>query len=567
MEARFNIGQYDVLEEIAQGSITTVYKAFQPTLQRTVLIKRLHPKLVKEIDIRERFAREAQVCAQINHPNIVAVYDIQDNSQATYIVLEYISGKNLTQLINGEPLPNEVAISIMLEILQGLAYAHSKGVIHRDLKPDNILVSDNGQVKISDFGLAVLEGAPHLTRQGMVVGTPAYMSPEQAAGKKIDGRSDIFSLGITFFELFTGINTYKCESLSECIKRIVSDPPPKLSDYRPDLPAQIEKILNKMMEKNPTKRYIDCNMIVEDLKALEISQKAIMDKKLISNFIQERSGYTTKIQVSSSTIKRRKKLSKIALYAGLLAIIICVFAWLLIPSWRKGVNQVDSLISADTTHGIAQDTVKTFQPTEDEIPSEYNKASSNIPKSKSKKDPAPAEILTSESAPIAIPVSGDTIRQVYSSNESSVNSNAPGYITINCHPWADVYLDDKLLGQPPFPKPFEVSPGDHKLMFIRPDYPLVTHSVSIGSGEKLSLDMNLWMYLGVIKVATLNAWAEIWIDGKFVDRTPRAAPIILSLGNHLLELKNPAFKTYQEELIFETGSELPRTISVNLEPK
>ena len=310
MTLNAKIGQYEVLEELSHGSITSVYKAYQPSLKRNVLIKRLHQKLVNEADIRDRFFREAQVCAKINHPNIVSVYDFSSSKDGTYLILEYVSGNSLAEVLTGQPMALEVAMSITLEILKGLKYAHDKGVIHRDVKPDNLLLSENGLVKVSDFGLAVFEGAATLTQQGMVVGTPAYMSPEQASGKKLERNSDIFSQGIVLFEMLTGVNPYKGESLSACIKKIISNPSPKLSDYRGDLPIQLEKILNKMLEKNSGKRYQDCGEIIDELKLIDLGDEIAPSREIIQDFYHQRENYTKAPVKVTSTISQRQSANR-----------------------------------------------------------------------------------------------------------------------------------------------------------------------------------------------------------------------------------------------------------------
>ncbi|NQS98610.1 MAG: serine/threonine protein kinase [candidate division Zixibacteria bacterium] len=584
MDALKALGQYEIFEEISHGSITTIYKAYQPSLKRTVLIKKLHRKLVSEPDIRERFYREAQVCAQISHPNIVAVYDFHSSVEAAYLVLEYIPGKNLAELMANEPLPLEVAFIIMLEIFRGLEYAHEMGVVHRDMKPDNIMISESAQVKVSDFGLAALEGATTLTRQGMVVGTPAYMSPEQAAGKKVDKRSDIFSLGVTFFEMLTGINVYKADSLTECIRKIISDPAPRLSDYRVDLPIQLEKLLNKMLQKNPAKRADNCGELFEELESIAVNADMTPDKKYLKGFIQKREEYsTTSIRVSTSTARRRFRLNTVYLVLGVLIVIIAlvmVIRYNLFPQ----EDEITESITADAgdISGVSDTSamaalMNIIDSTEEDI---HQGDEETTPESNDLGIESPQEEYSRSAEDLAeeiVPPSKETVIEhpLESANEGSEEDNIPeaveavsipGLLTITCFPWADVYLDERLLGQPPFAKPFEVLPGEHTLYFTRPDYPLVNKIVDVKPGEKLNIEMNLWNHLGVLKISTVNTWAEIWVDGMLVDRTPRADPLVLSLGEHTIELKNPDYKTWEKVIKFDLGSEEPIVMAVALDP-
>jgi len=225
-----HISQYLIEQEIAQSSICSVYRATDEKLQRPVLIKKLHPQMAREEDIRNRFEREARVCAFLNHNNIVSIYDYHADPELSMLVLEFVMGQSLNALMRScKRVEWKISLAILFGVLKGLAYAHSKGVVHRDIKPDNILLSSEGQVKITDFGLATLEDAPKLTRQGQIIGTPAYLPPEGVTGEPIDARSDLFSLGATIYEILTGKSAFHGENFSATINLILKhDPPPPL---------------------------------------------------------------------------------------------------------------------------------------------------------------------------------------------------------------------------------------------------------------------------------------------------------------------------------------------------
>ncbi|MCB0274089.1 MAG: serine/threonine protein kinase, partial [Calditrichaeota bacterium] len=190
------INGYTIIDELSQGPISTVFLGRQDALNRQVFIKRLNTQWLGENDLRERFRREALICARLNHPNIVQVIDVGTEPDNLYIISEYVNGVNLGAFLKAQPdLPIAMVLWLSREIIQGLAYAHEHGILHRDIKPENIMLSRDGGVKISDFGLARAEDLPSLTFQGEVVGTPAYMSPEQARLGTVDQRSDLFSLG------------------------------------------------------------------------------------------------------------------------------------------------------------------------------------------------------------------------------------------------------------------------------------------------------------------------------------------------------------------------------------
>ena len=214
---------YTISEELSRGPITTVYRATQDALERSVVLKVLNIQWQNETDLVARFQREAKIYARLKHPNIVTIFNFGFSGEAFYLVMEDIKGQSLANLLKKhKSLPYPVALYIAREILSGLTYAHDKGVIHRDLKPSNILIDHDGLVKITDFGLATISDLPRITDHDSSVGTPAYMSPEQARGEQLDSRSDLFSLGVTIYEMFTGVSPFYDENLAVTINNVLT---------------------------------------------------------------------------------------------------------------------------------------------------------------------------------------------------------------------------------------------------------------------------------------------------------------------------------------------------------
>ena len=193
------ISHYKILEELGSGGMGVVYKAEDTKLKRIVALKFVVPRMLKNKEDKERFLREAQTAASLNHPHICTIYHIDEVEDSTFIVMEYIEGQGLKEVIGKSPLKTEKALDIAIQIAEGLEQAHEKNVVHRDIKSANIMVTDKGQAKIMDFGLAKVKGGTLLTREGTTLGTVAYMSPEQAQGKALDQRSDLWSLGVVLF--------------------------------------------------------------------------------------------------------------------------------------------------------------------------------------------------------------------------------------------------------------------------------------------------------------------------------------------------------------------------------
>ena len=232
-----------------------VYKAHDPVLNRPVAVKTISPSLGSATDAGKRFLREAQSAARLNHPNIVTVYDLGEVSGRAYLAMELLQGKDLRQLIGTPALaPLEEKVRIMEQICEGVAFAHAKDVVHRDLKPANIHVQPNGSVKIMDFGLARI-GTSEMTATGTTIGTPNYMSPEQVRGAKADARSDVFSLGAIFYEMLTNQKAFDADSTASILRRITESAPAPARRWVPDLPAILERLLQRALDKDPARRF------------------------------------------------------------------------------------------------------------------------------------------------------------------------------------------------------------------------------------------------------------------------------------------------------------------------
>jgi len=273
------IGRYQIVEELGKGAMGVVYKAHDPMIDRILAIKLIKLEPVSfgalEEEIRSRFLREARSAGTLSHPNIVTIYDVGEDRKKAYIAMEYIEGKTLSQLIvEGKRLSYQQILNIFVQISGALDYAHNKGIIHRDIKPANIMLTNEGRVKLCDFGIAKIASS-HTTQTGIVMGTPCYMSPEQIKGEKIDGRSDIFSLGIVLYELLSGDIPFKGETTSIMYKIVHVEPaPPKL--IMKTMPEFYNNIMRKVLAKNPDDRYKTCS---EFARALKLYQLKYLKKK------------------------------------------------------------------------------------------------------------------------------------------------------------------------------------------------------------------------------------------------------------------------------------------------
>jgi serine/threonine-protein kinase len=249
-------GRYEILDKIGEGAMGIVYRAQDAALGRVVALKVLSAEYGVEDELTKRFVREAEAIGRLNHPNIVQVYDLGEAEGHLYMAMELLEGEDLRHLIEKQV---DVALAdrvrILREICEGLGYAHSRGVVHRDIKPANILVTSAGRVKILDFGLARMATRQTITRRGVILGTPDYMSPEQAMGKTVDPRSDIFSAGGVFYEFLTLQKPFKGKTLHSVLYQIISEEPDPVLTLNPDVPARLAFVLHRMLHKDPEKRY------------------------------------------------------------------------------------------------------------------------------------------------------------------------------------------------------------------------------------------------------------------------------------------------------------------------
>src|SRR2546421_1106919 len=270
---------YRITEKLGEGGQGAVYKAVNTKLNRTVVIKVLPPELTaKEVNLR-RFEREAMLASSLDHPNICTIYDLNEVEGVHFIAMQYVAGRNVRQLVNGRPLELRSALSIAIQVADALAVAHARGIIHRDIKAGNIMVTDTGQVKVLDFGLAkLLEDEAtqsqttkrmDLTEGGVPYGTATYAAPEQARGDKVDHRADIFSTGVLLYEMLTGIWPFQAKTLVDVRHAVLHPQPKPLAEARPEAaPPRLQQLLDRALAKEPSARYQKIDTMRDDLRAV-----------------------------------------------------------------------------------------------------------------------------------------------------------------------------------------------------------------------------------------------------------------------------------------------------------
>ena len=250
------IGRYEILEPIGEGAMGKVFRARDPLIERTVAIKTvLTTQLQSEgPEFESRFLREAQSAGRLSHPNIVTIYDVGETDDVAYIAMEYLAGTTLRELMDKGPMPLDLVLDTATQMAEALAFAHEHGVIHRDIKPANVIITGpRGRIKLTDFGIAHLSSSDR-THAGLMLGSPRYMSPEQAMGREVSGSTDIFSLGAVLYEMVTGECAFGGDSLPSILYRVINEMPVAPNTRRPGLPAPLAEILMRMLQKDPEAR-------------------------------------------------------------------------------------------------------------------------------------------------------------------------------------------------------------------------------------------------------------------------------------------------------------------------
>ncbi len=310
---------YKILQKLGEGGMGIVYLAQDTKLERKVAIKFLPRHIASDSDERKRFEIEAQAAAALNHPNITTIYAIEHTDDDVFIVMEYIEGHELKEEAKSKKLEAEKVVELALQIAEGLQAAHKKGIVHRDIKSANIMVTEEGKIKIMDFGLAKIGKGIQLTKEQSTLGTAAYMSPEQARGNEVDQRSDIWSYGVVFYEMITGQLPFKGDYEQAVVYSILNEEPKAITGIRSSLPLELERIINKMLSKNINERYTSVEDIIFDLRKVA--------KEIESG-------------VNTSTPKMIKKASNKKYFLGSAIFLILSATLIFLLNSQSGNNQV-----------------------------------------------------------------------------------------------------------------------------------------------------------------------------------------------------------------------------------
>ncbi|MBZ0263477.1 protein kinase [bacterium] len=587
MEERRQIGKYRIVREISRSSITAVYEAVQPPLDRKVLIKRLHPELTKDPDMTIRFEREAQALGLIRHPNIVHIYDYQADEESVHLVVEWVPGGSVADLLVKHGAVSErEAVAIAVDILDGLSTAHKAGIIHRDIKPDNLLISHGGSIKITDFGLSQFEGSPALTQQGMVIGTPAYMPPEVINTGNATVKSDLYSVGVTLYELVTGENPFLGTNISDTFTRVLNKKPAQLDGVSP----KFQKLLNSMLEKKVEKRSESADEVLQGFRELaeeyNVKHGWTDVSKELEPISKEDSG-----NGSGISPRVRSKSSRTVIYSTAILFILVIASVILYPVLKNddsslSENRLDqkekSVASLDTTIVESEDqkdssfvstAIQSADP--DKLLSEEQ--------STKKKDFQDSQLAEKLNDPVEKPIAIDSATEKSSDDQEKIDSTllayndqgedrgvlpaqstaAKGYLLLHVDPWANIFFENQFLVQTPFDSALTLPAGTVSLTFVNPEIPPVTKQFSITSSDTLMEKIDLLSMVGIVEFIDAYPWAEVYLDGDYIGRTPLGRRIFLTEGVHQVQFKHPQYGDQKKTIDINPGAP-PLTIHTDM---
>ena len=481
---RKTLGRYEIVGEIARGAMGVVYKARDPLIDRLVAIKTVNigmPNAETET-FERRFFREAKSAGRLNHPNVVTIHDVGKSEDVAYIAMEFLDGKSLREILDSGVVlaPNRIA-DIVAEIADGLAFAHRNGVVHRDVKPANVMVLDSGAVKITDFGIALLPTGTR-TMTGNVFGSPRYTSPEQVMGRPIDGRSDIFSLGAVLFEMLTGRSPFGGTDLNGILKQVLTDPTPPPSMLNPSLPRAFDHIVAKATAKDPAERYQDADEMARDLRSydrLDLASPAPAPLPALEHPTNPKAVPAADaldeplLSAASASVEPWSK-RKVVWAAAASGLVVIAVAAAMLPG--KSSTPLAPTPIAATSGSIAAPAAT--------VPA----ATASAPTVTLPPQIAP-EPVRAAPAPAPTPAAAAVAAETKVADAAPASLPAPvvpkptGRVVFAVVPWGEIYVDGKKRGISPPTRELRLPPGKHAIEIRNGTFPPHTATIEVNADE------------------------------------------------------------------------------------
>jgi len=569
------IGRYKIVRELGRGAMGVVYHAIDPDIGRPVAIKTINLGAVLKPDeqerMRERLFREARSAGSLSHPGIVTIYDVEQQGDLAYIAMEYVDGPTLDQVLSQpQPLGPERMFSILAQTAVALDYAHGKGIVHRDVKPANIMITSDGTAKITDFGIAKITASEQFTMTGSIVGTPHYMSPEQVQGQPVDGRSDQFSLAVIAFEMLTGEKPYTGEHLTTVVYKIVAEEPPSPHRINASLGSGIESVLRKGLTKRPDGRYASCQEFIGALeKACDankgwqslprggsLNAPTVVDKKLEPAALppSRRSRRAELTGTGSTERTLHKKSGFLPFLAAILmaAALLAIVAWEVKPTWLVANNSAPQKPAVQVEPPKPQAPAAVPPITVPGIPAETKPSPmpaapvSGEPPAGERKPPdpeVPAPLPVAKSVPRA-----ENPNPVRRSAPPRVSSAPQPILVVSSPKGAVATLDAQADTACTTPCTLEASPGRHSLELKKSGYDVERRDVDVGSGE-VEVPAVVLRPQGTLMLSSDPPGAAVLVNGK---RQPQVTPAQFQL----------APGSYSISVEWKDGKQASRTVQI-----
>ncbi|GAB4300783.1 MAG: hypothetical protein Kow0090_16280 [Myxococcota bacterium] len=616
------VGKYRLIEEVGQGAMATVFKAHDEILDRVVALKLLHQHLIGKDEVRRRFAREARAVARLKHPNIVEIFDASTVSNAEcFIVTEFVYGYTLKQFFDKfkHPLP-EIPVMMVMSLLSALTHAHSLGIIHRDIKPENVMVSRDGEIKLMDFGIAqMVDSTGRLTMTGALMGSPAYMSPEQIEGGAVDSRADIYSLGIMLYELLTGDLPFKGDNAASLLKNILEANYAKPSKLSPHIDRRLNEIIERAMERDVQNRFPTSQSFYDALSDW-LESSGIQDhKETLKNYLKNPSQEYQKFlntvilnltESAEEEIKRKNAPYAIDLLNRVLALapgdssverkiqrllarrkwrsamnygaatacallLVVIVGWFMWERWKSTPISAAPEIEAET---FSEPELKKYFPFQKEALSIEALFGLGDESATNEKKLAGKSNQESSKNAGAVKNSLEGEEQAASTKESAIEDpmnfeGPPRKVIFRLNTWAKVEIDGEELSDPPRQvHELEIQPGNHTIAFINPSYSKLVKEVFVPpAGE-------IMPYVFKLKAAPARLYvhnsqnADIILDGHFASSSADSLkiPLVVEMREEQtkrdvrVQLFKESFMPYEQVIELKAGEE--KHIYIDLKP-
>ncbi|MFQ5674845.1 MAG: serine/threonine protein kinase [bacterium] len=550
MEDLKHIGDIQVFAEIHQGATSTVYKGFQSSQNRVVLLKVLRPEFAESDKFSRGFQEEANLIAKIQHPNVVAIYEHGRFERWHYFATEFVDGLDLRSLLEDGKLPADLAWFIIVEVAKGLKAAHKENIVHKDIKPSNVLISNAGEVKIADFGMADLrQGQSNAVEE--IRGTLGYFSPEQILGESQGKYSDVFALGATLYEILSGTAAFHGATPSDYFNSILHDEPIRFLQRDTRVPAGLIDICSKMLSKKASDRYQSCDELLTDLNDFGRRHKLTVGAKELAAYLQDPSSFSPTVfkLADENAVKQARHQPGLYLAVFAALVVTALGYYTIWPSKEPATPRING--SGSETDVFAELPLKSANASGDSDDTRGDIA--GLPSPAIDRLATVPESSGDELADPEIPTTGALVDSFATDNEDGGDT---GFLNLRCRPWAYVFIDGDSLGMTPLQDSLKLRIGNHRIVFKNPLFPEHSTDIEIKANGLQHFEFSLWSIVGKLTLE-VSPWAEVYIDGEYRDTIPpQNQPFLLRPGEHALMLKHPSLGNFDTSFEIRASQEL-----------